>query len=83
MNSRTITGYVPLKQKSKTIRKKYKGCRKTRTPTRRMSKIIPRTAAKSQDNGYAAIWRVTSLGRGEKWSVGIMPPGKKSLEWID
>ena len=43
LNSRTITGYVPLKQKSKTIRKKYRGYRKTRTPTRRMCKIIPRT----------------------------------------
>ena len=76
LNSRTITGYVPLKQKSKTIRKKYRGYRKTRTPTRRMRKIIPRTTAKFQDNGYAATWRVTSLGRGEKRSLGMMSPGK-------
>ena len=83
LNSRTITGYVPLKQKSKTIRKKYRGYRKTRTPTRRMRKIIPRTTAKSQDNSYTATWRVTSLGRGEKTITRNDVSREKSLEWVD
>lgn len=75
LNSWTLTGCVPPKQKSKTMRKKEDTGKQGLQP-RWMGKIIPRTMAKPQDNGCVAVWRVTRLDRGEPWSLGIMSPRK-------
>ena len=83
LNSWTLTGCVPPKQRSKTIRKKDRGYRKTRTPTQVHGEDY------SKDNGKApGQWLCNSMESNQPRQRRTMVTRnnvskEKSLEWID